>query len=305
MPQDRGLQTAPGDRGAVQRAVRRRRVPGGVSEPPQVFLHALVHRVSDFWRSQGYDALHHQQEQFENAVQEHRRAAYEQVETAAAHASSRAAAHMTSRLKEIENKVEANFSHQQRRLFTEIPSQPKHSKLSQHILVRKVTNRNDAAETLSLLRSELRFHRLQAEDQSNEFQHSQEESTENVEWSNTERAQFKSLHEETSWCTRRSRLRAREAQLVTEVFERGVTNTLPQSPPKECSGQCSYGSHSDYKQFDGYMAQGIDAAVRRPIPKSVIPKLMALICGIRWEEANLPKVETQKLFEIPGARIIP
>ena len=40
----------------------------------------MVHQVKDFWRSQRYTALHYQQEQFETVVQEHQRAAYDQVE---------------------------------------------------------------------------------------------------------------------------------------------------------------------------------------------------------------------------------
>ena len=64
-----------------------------------------------YWRNQGYNVLHYQLEQFENAVQEHRLVAYEQVEIAAALASSRTAAQMTSRVRDVENNVEANFRH--------------------------------------------------------------------------------------------------------------------------------------------------------------------------------------------------
>ena len=50
----------------------------------------------DYWRNQGYNALHYEQEPFENAVQERQWAAYEQVEIAAAVATRRTAAQMTS-----------------------------------------------------------------------------------------------------------------------------------------------------------------------------------------------------------------
>ena len=53
----------------------------------------------DYWR-QSYNALHYQQEQFGNAVQEHQRTACEHVEIAAAIASSRTEARMISRFKE-------------------------------------------------------------------------------------------------------------------------------------------------------------------------------------------------------------
>ena len=49
--------------------------------------------------------------------------AYEQVDTAAALATSRTVAHMTSRFRDIENNVEANFRHQQRGLLSEISSE--------------------------------------------------------------------------------------------------------------------------------------------------------------------------------------
>ena len=57
----------------------------------------------DYWRNQGYNALHYEQEPFENAVQERQRAAYEQVEIAAAVATRRTAAHMTSSFRDTVN----------------------------------------------------------------------------------------------------------------------------------------------------------------------------------------------------------
>ena len=53
---------------------------------------------------------------FENAVQEHQRVVYDQVDIAAALGTSRTAAQMTSRFRDIESNVEASFSHQQRGL---------------------------------------------------------------------------------------------------------------------------------------------------------------------------------------------
>ena len=55
---------------------------------------------------------------------EPKRVAYEQVQIAAILATNRTAAHVTSRFREIENNVEAYFSHQQRRLLPEITSEP-------------------------------------------------------------------------------------------------------------------------------------------------------------------------------------
>ena len=99
----------------------------------------LVHQARDNWRSRSYTAFHYQQEPFENAVQEHQRVAYERVEIAAAPAS-RAAAHMTSRFGDIENDVEANFSHQQRGSSSEITSESAQAlEAQQHSLVQTAT----------------------------------------------------------------------------------------------------------------------------------------------------------------------
>ena len=73
-----------------------------------------MHDMMDFWRNQGYSALHYQQERFEKYAHEHQQAAYEEVQTAAALATSRTAAQNTS---------EANFSHPQRGLLSEITSE--------------------------------------------------------------------------------------------------------------------------------------------------------------------------------------
>ena len=59
-----------------------------------------VHRVRDFGRSQSYNALHHQQEQFRHAVQEHQRVTHDQVEIAAALAASRTPSQLTSRFRD-------------------------------------------------------------------------------------------------------------------------------------------------------------------------------------------------------------
>ena len=59
--------------------------------------------------SRSYNAMHHQQEQSENAVEEHQPAEYGQVQMAAACATSRAAAHVTSRFRDTDNIIEANF----------------------------------------------------------------------------------------------------------------------------------------------------------------------------------------------------
>ena len=69
------------------------------------------------------NALQYQQEQFVNAAQEHQRVAYEQVEVAAAFATNRTAAQMTTRFRDIENNVEANFRHQKRGLLSENTSE--------------------------------------------------------------------------------------------------------------------------------------------------------------------------------------
>ena len=74
-------------------------------------------------RNQSCNALQYQQEQFVNAAQEHQRVACEQVEVAAAFATNRTAAQMTTRVRDIEKNVEANFRHQKRGLLSENTSE--------------------------------------------------------------------------------------------------------------------------------------------------------------------------------------
>ena len=116
-------QKARGDPGAGQRAVQRRRVHGEVPVRQQGHPRSTqhpVHQVSGYWRSQSYNDFRYQQEHNGNAVQEHQWVAYEQVEIAAALATIRTAEQLTSRFRQIEKHVEANFSHQQRGLLLSV-----------------------------------------------------------------------------------------------------------------------------------------------------------------------------------------
>ena len=63
-----------------------------------------------YGRNHACSALHNQQEQFETAAQKHQRVAHEEVQTAAALATSRTAAQMTSRFRDIENNAELSDS---------------------------------------------------------------------------------------------------------------------------------------------------------------------------------------------------
>ena len=83
----------------------------------------MIRVVRDHGRNQSYGALHYQQEHVEHAAQKHQRAAHEQVEISAAHATSRTAKQMTSRFRDIENNIQANCSHQQPGLLFEITSE--------------------------------------------------------------------------------------------------------------------------------------------------------------------------------------
>ena len=100
------------DWGSVYRAAQMQAVNGEVSTLPhgsrQNTQH-LMHDMREHWRNQGCSALHYQHGQCESAVLEHQRVAYEQVEIAAALATSRTAAPMASRFRDIENHVETNF----------------------------------------------------------------------------------------------------------------------------------------------------------------------------------------------------
>ena len=96
VPEDSGLPEAAGDWGAFQ---RRRAV--GVPVPPKGFPYDPRTSFIESVMTQGYSALRHQQEQFENATQERRRAAFEQFEIAGAHATNSAEAQVTPIFQDI------------------------------------------------------------------------------------------------------------------------------------------------------------------------------------------------------------
>ena len=79
-----------------------------------------MHDMRDYWRNEGDSALHYQPEQLEDVAKEHQRVVYEEVQSAAALATSRTAAHMTSRFRDTENNAEADFSQQHRGSLFEI-----------------------------------------------------------------------------------------------------------------------------------------------------------------------------------------
>ena len=135
-----------GDAGSVQRAAQRRRVHGEVPVLRQGHPYNtqnVVHQVRDFWRSQSYNALHYQQEQFKHAVQEHQRVTYEQFEIAAALATRHTATHLMSRFRDTEKlrlrliSVMNSKDHHQKLH----PSHLSHSKLSDIIWFKKLQQR--------------------------------------------------------------------------------------------------------------------------------------------------------------------
>ena len=86
-------------------------------------------------------------------------------------------------------------------------------------------------------------------------------------------------------------------QLVTNVStfqpRYGVTRAVAKSPPLDCLVQCSYASNSGCKQFDELTLQ-----LQTSNTEIAVYKLKRLICEIWREEVNLPKIKTQKIFEI-------
>ena len=100
---------------------------------------------------------------------EHQWAAFDQVGIVDALATSRTAAHMISRFRDIEKNVEANLSHEQGGLFTEITSESAQAfEAQRHSLVQAAEMmRRDAhsADVLSQLRSELAFYHLHVDGQ--------------------------------------------------------------------------------------------------------------------------------------------
>ena len=103
--------------------------------------------------------------------------------------------------------VEANFSHQQQGISSEVSSEsPQALEAQQHHLVQEATAemiRKDAhiADVLSQLRSELQHHSLHADGQSDELQRCKAELRQNLERSNAEGVQIRSLYEENRTAT--------------------------------------------------------------------------------------------------------
>ena len=132
------------------------------------------------------------QEQVENDVQEHQRVAYEHVESASALATDRTGAQVTSRSRDTENNVEANFSHQKRGSLIEITSESAQALEAQrHSVLQEATAemmRRDTRnlEVVSQLRSELQKYHLHAEGQSDGFQQTEADLRHMLETSNTE-----------------------------------------------------------------------------------------------------------------------
>ena len=157
----------------------------------------MAHDVRVHWRNQSYSALHFPRERVENAVQDCQRTAYEEVQTAAALATSRVA-QMTSRFRNMANNAEASFSQQQRGLLSEITSESAQSLETQrHSLGHEATGQmmrrgTHHEEVLSQLGSELQYYHHH-EGQSEEFPQSQAEWRQPLERSHAARVQLRNL----------------------------------------------------------------------------------------------------------------
>ena len=146
----------------------------------------------------------------DNAVQEHQRVAYEQVEIAAALATRRTAAQVTSICRDIKSNVEANFSHQQRGSLSESTSEPAQALEEATAEMMRRATRNQ--EVVSQSRSELMCWRSIRRISTNSSRVR----------SNTKCAQIRKLCEETRSANAKigpdvARLQAREAPPSTRV----------------------------------------------------------------------------------------
>ena len=127
----------------------------------------------------------------------------EQVEIAAALATSRKAAQMTSTFRDIENNVAANLSQQQRGLLSEITSESAQAlKAQRHNLFQEATEEMMQRDTrdqeaCSQLRSELQHYHRHAVGQADECQQFQAELRQHLQRSNGEGEQLRNLYEET------------------------------------------------------------------------------------------------------------
>ena len=143
VPEDPGLQTARKSHGAVQPTVQRRRVHVEVPIPPQGLLALLRTWVIESRITGGIKGaiLCITSKKISRMLSKYVDGQLmSKSGSPAAFASSRTAAHMTSRFRDIENNVEANFSHQQRGLSSEITSESAQALEAQrHSLIQEAT----------------------------------------------------------------------------------------------------------------------------------------------------------------------
>ena len=100
----------------------------------------ILNEFMDYWRNQGCNALHYQQEPCENDAQEHQRAA---VQFPAAFARSRTVAQMTVRFRSIEKNVEG--------LSSEITAESAQAfEAERHTLIHEAIQQKWCGETLTI-----------------------------------------------------------------------------------------------------------------------------------------------------------
>ena len=290
-------QTARRDPGAVQRAAQRRGVHGEVSVPLQVFpndLENFDHLTRDSWRNQSYDALQYQQEQFEYAVPEHQRAACAQGELSAAVATRRTAAQGTSRFSSTT------------KIFSEITS----VELSDTLWFKKLQQRWYGEMLTMQIHSpswEVNFSIIICMLKVIPLNFNKR--------SYTEGTQFRRQDEETRTANagianRCYSLTSSRRKLVTDVstLQNRDTESQVQNHRQENARINARMNQTDHKHFDGYKEQGTRnwrSSYTRPMLKSAVYKRTPLICEFRWVEVNLPKIETQGIFEKMTEKIIP
>ena len=102
---------------------------------------------------------------------------------------------------------------------------------------------------------------------------------------------------ERQYCTRSlsSSTSTRSSTIHQRVSTLRNQETELQEQENKHSDPCSCESSSDHKRFDEHWKAGVGKAIAH----------VKLTSELRWSGTNLPKIETQKIFELRGKQMIP
>ena len=177
--------------------------------------------------------------------------------------------------------------------------------------------RRDArsAGVLSEFRGALQYCHLHATGHADQFQQSQAEWREQLTWSSTEGAQFRIRYEETrtandSIAPEVTRLQAREPNFPPESLQCEIKRRSYKDSCK-ISTERTLWSTLSWIKLRWWQTVRCTLEVRswrsngwRQTSNSLDNRQMFLTFELRWSGINLPKIKTQKIFEVCGKKLL-